>query len=150
MNTPIENRIGLFLAAWTQLVSRFAWWVVSSFLLAAAISTYYTVTHLGINTDTKEMLDEKLAYRQTLKTFHQEFPELVNSLIIVIDGADSDALKSASSALSQGLRENTSIFEMVYQPGGGRFFAQNGLLYLPLNEVKTFTNKLPLKKKRHF
>jgi len=142
VNTPIENRIGLFLAAWTQWVCKFSWWVIIGFLLAAGGSIYYSVTHLSINTDTKEMLNEKLAYRQTLKTFQLEFPQLRNTLIIVISGPDSDSLNHASLALSQALRKNTSIFDTIYQPGSGRFFDQNGLLYLPLKEVESLTNKL--------
>ena len=142
MNTPIENKIGQFLATWTQFVSKFAWWVVISFLLAAVISIYYTATHLGINTNTKDMLDEKLPYRQTLKTFHQEFPQLSNTLIIVIDGADPDTLKKASTVLTQRLRDDASTFDSVYQPGGGQFFKQNGLLYLPLSEVESLSNRL--------
>ncbi len=142
MNTPIEIRIGDFLAAWTQFVIRFSRSVIFGFLLAAAFSIYYSAMHLGINTDTKQMLDEELPYRQTLKIFQQEFPLLSNTLIIVIDGTDPESVNSASSALTQSLREDTEIFSSVYQPGGGQFIAKNKLLYWPLNTLETLSKKL--------
>ncbi len=140
MNT--EARIGQLLAAWVSLVTRHAWAVVIFFILFAAISLYYTVNNLGINTDTEDMLDEKLPYRQTLNAYKQAFPNHLDVMLLVIDGEHPAEVEKAARRLTEKLAGETRAFKSVYLPGSGEFFDKNGLLYLPEQELKKLARDL--------
>ncbi len=137
-----EARIGQFLSAWTGLVTRHAWAVVIFFVLFAAMALYYTVTHIGINTDTENMLDEKLPYRQTLKTYKQAFPNHLDVMLLVVDGKHPVAVEKAAKRLAEKLAGEKQAFKSVYLPGTGEFFDKNGLLYLPTSELKKLARDL--------
>ena len=60
----------------------------------------------------------------------------------MIDGATAERAEQAAGALSAALKKNTALFSAVRRPDGGPFFAHEGLLLLPLGEVKQTTQKL--------
>ena len=132
MSKTIELRLAQWLAGWTYWHARHAPWVVLVFIAAAAGSLYYAIQTLGINTDNTDMLDEALPFRQTLQQYKNAFPQYTNNLIIVIDGS---AAHLAAAHLTQRLSAQQSKFESVYWPGGGAFFEEHALHYLPQQKL---------------
>ncbi len=138
----IEARIGRFLATWNDIVTRHAWAVIAFFVLSAVGSLYYTVVNIGINTDTEDMLDEQLPYRQTLKAYKEAFPDHLNILLLVIDGDHPATVKAAAKRLAEQLAGETKTIKSVYLPGSSLFFDRNGLLYLGEAELRTLAEDL--------
>ena len=73
-----------------NFAQRRAWFVIV-FALGAAIATaQYTATHFAINTNTEEMLSERLPWRVTFSDYKKDFPYFSDTIVIVIDGATPD------------------------------------------------------------
>jgi hopanoid biosynthesis associated RND transporter like protein HpnN len=103
---------------------------------------FYTLTHFSINVDTSSMISEKLHFRKLEKDFSRSFPKLSDTIVIVLDADTEERAQSARIQLAERLRKETGLFKSVYEPGGGRFFERNGLLYLSVKELEDFADTL--------
>ena len=137
-----NSRIGEFLAAWVSLVGRHALIVVAVMLLVTALLLNYTIRNLGVNTDTTDMIAENLDWRQRFIEFRETFPGQVRNLIIVIESETPELVDRTRDVLVRQLESHPTIFYDVYTPGGGEFFARNGLLFLSVEELERMADDL--------
>ncbi|HSS13089.1 MAG TPA: MMPL family transporter, partial [Rhizomicrobium sp.] len=84
----------------------------------------------------------KVGWRMRQASFDAHFPQETNLTLVVIDGATPELAAAAETKLAAKLAANPTLFPHVLRPGGGPFFNQNGLLFLPLPEVKDTTQQL--------
>ena len=103
--------------------------------LATVIMGGFTATHLGVNTDTIDMIDAHAPWRERDRAFSQQFPQNEGLIVVVIDGATADLAEDAAAALARGLAARPDLFQHVRRPDGGAFFNRNGLLYLDQSEL---------------
>jgi hopanoid biosynthesis associated RND transporter like protein HpnN len=82
------------------------------------------------------MISNDLPFRKVAKKFHEEFPDLVGSIVVVVEGDTPEQTSRARDLLAQRLRRETDIFTSVFTPGGGAFFDRSGLLYLSPQELE--------------
>src|SRR5260370_16280175 len=68
------------------------------------------------------------------------FPQF--GIIFVIDAPTPELAERASTELSRALLAHPERFLAVSHPGSGKFFEQNGLLFLPTDDVARFANAL--------
>lgn len=115
--------------------------VAGAFIISAA-SVYYTATNFSIHTDTDEMIDPDLPFRQAYTEFNRTFPQLADSFIAVIDGESPEAAEAAQRELAAALRENPELYKSVYAPGLGPYFEHNGLLLLDYDELVALSDDL--------
>ena len=121
---------------------RAARWVLGGALLLTAALLYYTVTHVSIDTDTTNMLDPQLPFRQLASNLDKAFPQSTNLIVAVIDASSAQAAEDAANRLSNKLKQTPDLFQTIYQPGQGPFFAHNGLLYLDKDELYDLSDRL--------
>jgi hopanoid biosynthesis associated RND transporter like protein HpnN len=124
---------GWLLSASVRLVeasARTAPLLLPAILLLTAGLFYYTKTHLALNSNTAEMLDPNLAFRKTERELDRAFPQLADNIVVVVEADTPDEAGDVADALAARMRGRPEVIDSVYQPGGGPFFAQNGLLYL--------------------
>ena len=125
-----------------NFAQRRAWFVIV-FALGAAIATaQYTATHFAINTNTEEMLSERLPWRVTFSDYKKDFPYFSDTIVIVIDGATPDTAKDGAAQLADRLRETKSLVRSVYYPSGGYFLRHHQLLYVDYDDLESLTDKL--------
>lgn len=136
------KRLGDTLAWWVSEVQRFAAWVVMLSILISGSLLYFTTKNLGISTDTEDMLSETLHFRRLNIDYKKAFPQYDNVLLIVINGDTPDLAQDAGSKLAERLKREQQVFKSIYMPGSGRFFEQNGLLYLNLKELEDLADNL--------
>jgi hopanoid biosynthesis associated RND transporter like protein HpnN len=125
-----------------SLCCRHARFVVALFVLAAVAAGAYTAAHFKMDTDSEKLISAKLDWRQREAKFDALFPQQGNLILVVIDGATQEQAMRAQGLLAARLSARKALFPIVRQPGGGPFFHQNGLLFLPQSEVKTTTEQL--------
>jgi uncharacterized protein len=135
---PIARSIVAIVAA----CSRFPWIVLGLALLATIASGYYTGTHFAINTNTNEFISEKLPWRQNLIALDKAFPQLDDQIVVVIDGATPELAEAAAQSLTDRLKRRPDLYQSVVRPEGGPYFNQNGLLFLPVADLKQTMNGL--------
>jgi uncharacterized protein len=116
------------------------WWVLGLAIALAVGCGIYAAERFAIKTDINALISPDLPWAKRAMQYMREFPQF--GIIVVIDAATPELAEQASSELGRALLGHRERFVAVSQPGGGQFFEQNGLLFLPAAEVERFTNGL--------
>jgi hopanoid biosynthesis associated RND transporter like protein HpnN len=102
----------------------------------------YAAGNFAMTADTSQLISSKLAWRQRELAFQAAFPQLDNLTMVVIDGATPELADDAAKRLTAALQERQDLFRTVRRPDGSPFFEREGLLLLPLDQVRATTNGL--------
>lgn len=121
---------------------RYAIIVAAAYLVLAIMAGFYAAAHLSIDTDLDKLISSNQPWRQQQEALDQAFPQNSDLLAIVIDGATPDQTSDATAALAERLGQRPDLFKSISIPGGGDFFAQNGLLFMPKDELQDFADQL--------
>ncbi len=113
---------------------RHAWSVIAAALLLAIVSSWYTATHFSMTTDLNKLISSHIPWREREAAIENAFPQF-ELTVAVIDAPTAELLDAATDALAQRLLQRKDLFRSIQQPGGGPFFAQNGLLFLSPKEL---------------
>ena len=116
--------------------------VALGYLVLAVVAGYYAVTHLTIDTDLDKLISSNVPWRQQEAALNKAFPQNNDLMAIVIDGATPDQASDATAALAERLGQRPDLFKSIRIPGGSAFFAQNGLLFMPKDQVQDFADQL--------
>lgn len=103
-------------------------------------AAFYTSRHFVINTDINTLISPDLDWRQRDQQFEQAF-DRERMILGVVEAATPELTGVAADALAKKLKDDTKNFSSVERLGGGEFFARNGLLFLPTEEVKQLTGQ---------
>ena len=117
------------------LCSRHAWAVVATAVIISAGSGYYAATHFAITTDINKLISPNLDWRQRELAYEKEFPGSFGTILVVVDAPSPELATEASAKLAQKLNERPDLFHVVRQLDGDPFFAKNGLLFQPENDL---------------
>ncbi len=120
--------------------TRFAVPTVVVALIATALASVYAVQNFAINTDINKLISPDLDWRQRDIAFEKAFDQ-ERLIIAVVEAPTPEYASAAAAALEGKLKENHVNFETVRRLGGGAFFEQNGLLFLPTAEVAQLTGQ---------
>jgi len=101
--------------------------IVISILLGIA-SSWYAVTHFAMTTDVNQLISQNIAWRQREAEMEKAFPHF-ELIVAVVNAPTTELVEGATNALAQRLAQQKDLFRSIDQPKGGRFFAQNGLLF---------------------
>jgi predicted RND superfamily exporter protein len=71
-----------------------------------------------------------------------EFPEPSESIVAVIDSKDPALARGGAERMAARMAEETAVFRNVFSPGTGRFFDDNGVLYLSQEAVTDMVNRI--------
>ncbi|MGP0007221.1 MAG: hopanoid biosynthesis-associated RND transporter HpnN, partial [Methylocella sp.] len=122
--------------------SRFPWTVLALAILVTIAAGYYTATHFAINTNTNEFISARLPWRQNLIALDKAFPQRVDQIVVVIDGATPELAEAAAQSLTERLKRRPDLYQSVMRPEGGAYFDQNGLLFQPVADLQRTLNGL--------
>ena len=117
--------------------------LLSSFSRSSSRSAagYYTARNFNINTDINTLISPDLDWRKRDIQFEQAF-DREKLILAVVEAPTPELAGSAANALAEKLAGDTKNFEAVQPLGSGEFFARNGLLFLPTEEVGKDTGQL--------
>jgi uncharacterized protein len=111
-------------------------------LLACGVSLYYTIGHLGIDTNTSKILSEELPFQQDRERFIEAFPQDDQAMLVVVDAPTPEQATRAVNYLDTQFHNEKQQIKSVYIPGAGEFFDRHGLLYLEQDELEELAAKL--------
>jgi uncharacterized protein len=121
--------------------TRFAPFVLALSLVLAVASSIYAVRHFAINTDINTLISADLDWRKRDIQFEQAF-DREKLILAVVEAPTPELAGAAANALADKLKGDTKNFEAVQPLGSGEFFARNGLLFLPTEEVAKTTGQI--------
>lgn len=135
----IQNR----LLQWvSRLVFKYAWLVIAGFTLLAVLSFFYTAQNLGVNSNTAEMFDQELPFRQIRDQYKETFPATEDNFVVVVSGPVPELVTSAADSIAKQFGSRKDLFESVFQPAGEPFMKNNQLLYLDTSDLNELSEKL--------
>lgn len=129
-------------ARWASISYQYAIWVILALLLFTVFSVWYIADHLGVDTDTTDMLSEEIPFRANHIRYKQSFSQYEGTLLLVVDAPTQEQAHSAAKQLNTFLHENREQFPEVYYLGGEAFFEKNGLLFKSIDELERITDQL--------
>jgi hopanoid biosynthesis associated RND transporter like protein HpnN len=127
---------------WANSVRRHAVLAVFITFLATVGVLAYTINHFRIDTELTEMISDRLPYRKMEREFQKAFPQLANTIVVVIDAETPEAARFQRKRMAERLKGEVGLFKRVYLPGGGEFFEKNGLLYLTVKDLQELADNL--------
>ena len=132
----------LFVTGIVGFCTRFPWPIIALALIATLGSVAYSARHFAINTDVNKLISPDLDWRKREAEFEKAFPGHFGSTLIVVDAPAAEYASRAGAELAAQLKSQPQLFHSVDDIGGSEFFARNGLLYRPTEDVANFTKGL--------
>jgi hopanoid biosynthesis associated RND transporter like protein HpnN len=129
-------------ASWVRFVIRFPKTMIALMVALTAINVWYVRGHLGINTDTADMISPELPWRRDFIAYREGFPARDRNIVIVVDADTPDGASDLAADLAAALRREPDRFHSVFSAGEGEFFDRNGLLYLSTIELQDLGDRL--------
>jgi uncharacterized protein len=132
--------IASFVTRLVDLCIRHAWVAIGLALILGVGGGFYVDRHFAINTDVNKLLSSQLPWKKHATQYAAAFPE--RGLVVVLESPTPELADDAASRLTEALEARQDLFEAVSQPGGGSFFARNGLLFLSTEDLSRVTQGL--------
>jgi len=120
------------------LSARRPWLMIALVLALAVASAVYATRHFALKTDVNELISHDVPWAKNALEYMKHFPQW--GIIVVVDAPTPEATEQATTKLADALKARPGQFTAVSQPGGGPFFARNGFLFLPREEVAQATD----------
>ncbi|MEM5430887.1 MMPL family transporter [Cupriavidus oxalaticus] len=135
MLTSLLTRIVRLATAWP-------WRVIMLAAVLSAASGVYVARNFAINTDIGRLLESDAPWAQRNAAIGAAFPQRNQLILAVVQAPAAELADAAADALAEALRRQPASFTAVSQPGGGAFFARNGLLFASPDEVRQLSQQL--------
>jgi len=122
---------------------RHPWLVIAASMVITLLGLYVTVTRFAITTETDQLLQTDAAWAQDKIAFEDAFPQFTKTMVAVLDGETPEVTEAAAANLAAAIAAAPGpAIRKAWRPDGGPFFDRNGLMLLPLAEVKSTTDAL--------
>ncbi len=111
-------------------------------LLLAVAGALFAMARLSIDTDINKLINPNLPWRLQEQRLDRAFPQNVDVLAVLVEAQTPDETEDATGALAAKLAADKDLFKSVRRPDGGKFFKQNGLLFLSKQNVQDFADQI--------
>src|SRR5689334_14031431 len=125
-----------------EFCTRHAWAVIALAVVLAIGSGVYTARYFAIDANIDNLMSSHLDWRKREIAYHNEYPQSLQLVLVVIDAPTAESTASASRALTENLAKRKDLFRGVVDQAGGAFFRRNGLLYVPTEKLDGMTREL--------
>jgi uncharacterized protein len=116
------------------------WRIILLALLLTGAAGAYSASHFAIHTDVDDLISPNLPWSQRAFQYMKEFPQ--RDILVVVDAPTPEIADQASNKLAHAIEARPDRFRSVSHLGTGRFFEQNGLLFLGTDQVRQITHNL--------
>ena len=147
LNRMLENLARFYIHFTARLVARIGRKRWLSLILLGTITLgclVYIGGHFSIDTNMTNLIAKHLPYRQLDARYHRDFPGIHETIVVIIHAHSSRDVDQTRDRLMDWFRQHPKRYQDLYEPGGGRFFEHNGLLYLSLKRLERLTNQLAI------
>ena len=130
------NRLFAFIAKYPRQILALA-------LLFSAISVIYTIRNMTFLTGRDDLMPKNAPFQVDYRAYRAEFGDQ-EEIVAVIESDDATQATRAADALYTRLNRDKAIFRDIFYPGGLPFFRSNGLLFMPLEDIKKLRHTLTM------
>ncbi len=115
-------------------------------LVLAALSIWYTVTHLEFRTSRNDLVGGDKEYHRVFLEFRKEFP-VEDDVVVVVESEHPEKNRQFVERLGARLERETNIFQHVFYKGDLRMMGRKALMFVPEPDLRkmeaTFQNFRP-------
>ena len=137
-----DSNLNRFIDNWISLITQFRLLVVVSIIIITVFSIWYIKDHLGMSTETRDMLSEDLKWRQLDIEYERVFTETLDNVLIVIESNTPDQARHSARSLFQALKTSPKFIEDIYYPADLPFFKQSAFLFMTEDELYDLSDRL--------
>lgn len=131
-----NSRLFAFIAQRPRLILGLA-------LLFSVISVGYTVRNMEFLTGRDDLMPKNAPFQVDYRAYRAEFGDQ-EEIVAVIESDDAERATRAADALYARLNREKGVYREVFYPGGLPYFRKNGLLFMPLDDIKKLRNTLSM------
>ena len=124
-----------------RFVARYPRVIVIVALLLSVISTLYTKQSMEYLTGRDDLMPKNRKFYLDNAAYNREFGG-PDEIVVVIESGDREQATLFGERLETALRKEKVKFSDVFFPGGLPFFRRNGLLFMPLADIKELKQNL--------
>ncbi len=139
----VVTRLEAVLSRWVSGCRQRPWPVLIAVTVAALASGLATWQYAHIDSDLSKLIrpPDDLEWFRFDEAFKTSFPMLQQTAVVVVSGADADAVDQTMLRLTGHLREDPA-FEQVFAPGADPFLRTHRLYYLERDELERWLGGL--------
>jgi len=134
MRSPVPRIVGASVAR--------PWFTLTTALILTLLALVVAGARFQMSTDTAALISPNVGWRQQERAMEAAFPQLTDSMLVVIDGKTPELAEDAAAKLSARMAQDKTHFRRVSRPDGGDFFAREGLLFQSPADVQQSTANL--------
>jgi hopanoid biosynthesis associated RND transporter like protein HpnN len=112
-------------------------------LALSAVSVVYTKQNMEFLTGRDDLMPKNAPFQVDYRAYRQEFGDQ-EEIVAVVESDDAEKSTRAADALYARLNKEKGVFREVFYPGGLPYFRKNGLLFMPLDEIKALAHTLTM------
>ncbi|MDD2761864.1 MAG: MMPL family transporter, partial [Methylomonas sp.] len=142
MTFAAKSSLSRLIHALSKLPIRFPWLVLLIFVSVSAVSLTYTSGHLGMNTNTSDLLSQELPFIKMRAKLDKAFPQDATAILVVVESPTPEQTALAAEHVQTRLSQEKRYFDSAYIPVDNAFFRQQGFLYLSLDELEDLSARL--------
>ncbi|MFZ2950800.1 MAG: MMPL family transporter, partial [Desulfuromonadaceae bacterium] len=131
-----HSRLFAFISKYPRLILVLA-------LLFSSISVVYTVKNMKFLTGRDDLMPRNAPFQVDYRAYRAEFGDQ-EEIVAVVESDDAEKSTRAADALYALLNKNKGTFREVFYPGGLPFFRTNGLLFMPLDDIRNLRHTLTM------
>jgi hopanoid biosynthesis associated RND transporter like protein HpnN len=131
-----KSRLFAFTAQHSRLILCLA-------LLLSAVSVVYTIRNMEFLTGRNDLMPQNAPFQVDYRAYRAEFGDQ-EEIVAVIESDDAERVSRAADAIYAHLIRQKGVFREVFYPGGLPYFRKNGLLFMPLEEIRQLRSTLTL------
>ena len=126
-----------------SFISKYPRMILALALLFSSLSVIYTITHMRFLTGRDDLMPRNAPFQVDYHAYRAEFGDQ-EEIVAVIESDDAEKSTRAADALNALLSKDKGVFREVFYPGGLPFFRKNGLLFMPLDDIKNLRKTLTM------
>jgi len=130
------GRLFAFVAAYPRAILAVA-------LVLSAVSVIYAKSSMSFLTGRDSLMPSNAPFQRDYRAYRDEFGDQ-EEIVVVIESADAELSLRFGDLLQERLNKGTGLYREVFYPGGLPFFRKNGLLFMPIEEIKGLSRTLTL------
>jgi uncharacterized protein len=133
--------LGRIFTAFETLAYYHPWWVLSVSLILAALSLWFTATHLQFNTLREDLISRDIKFNVLYQEYRESFKDF-DGMIVVVEGERSEEMKQFADQLVERLQSRPEISSEIYYKVDTGYFKDKSLLFLEPDALEQLEDKL--------
>jgi uncharacterized protein len=126
-----------------SIAARHPWLVLLTALFLSALSLWYTSQRMEFLTGRDDLMPKNTSFHSDYRAYRDEFGSK-EEIVAVIESADPERAGLFGERLFQAISRDRQHFSQVFYPYALPFFRENGLLFMPLEDLRGLRRNITL------